>query len=438
MSLLQRYFNIRREEILPVLFAVLYFFFVLTAWFVVRPAREALGMQRGMDAIRWLFMGTAVITLAVNPVFGGLVSRFRRMTFITATYSFFAANLAIFWAILVFSPSAIGEVTGMIFYVWSSVFNLFITMVFWALMADRFAYDQSRRLFGIIAVGGTMGAIWGSSLAEIFAGRLGTPALLLIGAGFLMLGVLAAWALTRVQPDRPEAGAAAGPLRGADRAVIGGSAWDGFRSLLKSPYLLGISAYVLVLAVIVTFIYFTRLQMVAELGEGVDMRAGIFGRLERWTQTATLVLQLVVAGHIMRRLGVTTALVLLPLVVAAGFIGLAMVGTLVALVVFDSVFRAVQRAIMRPARETLFTVVSREDKYKTKALTDTFVYRAGDVVGAQTEGALARLGLGLAGLASFAVPLALVWCVLGLWLGRTQMRMARETEQDIPTEAVPT
>jgi ATP:ADP antiporter, AAA family len=263
MSALQRYLNIRRGELLPVALAVAFFFFVLTAWFVVRPAREALGMRGGMDAIRWLFMGTAVITLAVNPIFGALVSRFRRIVFIAATYLFFAVNLAAFWAVLVFAPDAIGQVTGMIFYVWSSVFNLFIVMVFWALMADRFSYEQSRRLFGIVAVGGTLGAIWGSSLAEIFAGRLGTPALLLIGAGFLILAVLAAWALARLQLEPGEPAPAEGTAgyrdepqapRVDDRAVIGGSAWDGFRAVIRSRYLLGISAYVLVLAIVATFI----------------------------------------------------------------------------------------------------------------------------------------------------------------------------------------
>jgi ATP:ADP antiporter, AAA family len=435
--LLQRFTNIRREEVAPILAAALYFFFILTALMVLRPAREALGMQRGIEAIRWLFMGTLVVTLLFNPVFGWLVSRFRRLVFISTTYLFFAFNLLVFYLLLVFAPQAVGETSGQVFYVWMSVFNLFITMVFWALMADRFSLEQSKRLFGVIAVGGTVGAIFGSWLAAVLAERLGTPNLLLIAIASLCLAVAAAFAVARLQPERARAedtGDPEEPPAVDERAVIGGSAWEGFRAVFRSPYLLGISAYVLILAVMVTFVYFTRLQMVAALGEELDMRTAVFARIDLATQVATLVLQAIVAGHLMKRLGVSVTLALLPVIVALGFVGLAIVGTLAALVVFDATFRAVQRAIMRPARETLFTVVGREDKYKSKAFIDTFVYRGGDAVGAQTEGLLGRLGMGLAALASVAVPLAIVWAALGIWLGRAQER-ARARRADLPRAA---
>jgi AAA family ATP:ADP antiporter len=200
--------------------------------------------------------------------------------------------------------------------------------------------------------------------------------------------------------------------------------------VFASPYLLGISAYVLILTVISTFIYFTRLQMVAALGTDLDMRTGVFARIDFYTQLTTLVLQAVVTGHLMKRLGVHITLALLPAIVALGFVGLAISASLAALIVLQATFSAVQRSIIRPARETLFTVVSREDKYKSKAFIDTFVYRTGDVVGAQVEGLLGRLGMGLAALVSVTVPLALVWGVLGVWLGRAQQR--RVTDDSAP------
>ena len=429
-SILQRFLNIRKEEVAPLLLAALYFFCILAALMVLRPAREALGMRSGLDAVRWLFMGTLVITLLVNPLFGLLVSRARRIVFIAAVYLFFAANLVAFYWLLVFAPENVGETSGQVFYVWMSVFNLFVTAVFWALMADRFTLEQSKRLFGAIAAGGTVGAITGSWLAVLLAERIGTPALLLIAAGLLAVAVGAAWMVTRLQPG----GARASAAERRNEAVIGGSAWEGFRAVFKSPYLLGISAYVLILAVLVTFLYFTRLQMVAALGADLDMRTGVFAQVDLVTQIATLALQLVVTGHIMKRLGVPVALALVPLVVALGYIGLAIAGSLAALVVIDAVFRATQRAIMRPARETLFTVVSREDKYKSKAFIDTFVYRGGDAVGAQTEGLLGTLGMGLGLLAGVAVPLALVWAWLGYWLGRRQAAIAADA---VPDEAAP-
>ncbi|HYD56238.1 MAG TPA: MFS transporter, partial [Burkholderiales bacterium] len=378
--LLQRFTNIRREEALPTFVAALFFFCVLTALMVVRPAREALGMQRGIEAIRWLFIGTVVVTLLVNPVFGWLVSRFRRLVFIAATYLFFATGLVAFYLLLTLAPASVGQTSGQVFYVWFSVFNLFATMLFWALMADRFSHEKSKRLFGAIAVGGTLGAIFGPWLASQLARPLGTPAMLLLSAAFLVLALLAAGWLTRLVADVPPA------ERAAEQAVIGGSAWEGFRAVFRSPYLLAICAYVLVVAVMATLIYFTRLQMVAALGTDLDQRTATFARIDLITQVATLVLQAVVTGHLMKRLGVAVALALLPVTAALGFVGLAISGTLAALIALEATYRAVQRGIMRPARETLFTVVPREERYKGKAFIDTFVYRAGDVVGAQTEG----------------------------------------------------
>jgi AAA family ATP:ADP antiporter len=417
-AILQRFFNVRAGEAAPILTAALYFFCVLTSLQVLRPARDAIGMEGGLDSIRWLFIGTALVTLAVNPAFGWLVSRFRRLVFITATYAFFALSLVGFYALIALAPDAVGNVSGRVFYVWFSVFNLFSTMVFWALMADRFSLEQSKRIFGIIAVGGTLGAIFGPWLASQLAGPLGTAAMLLVAAVFLGLAVVAAWLVAWLQPEVAKGNAAS-----VDRVVIGGNAWGGIGAVFRSPYLLGISSYVLLMTVIGTFLYFTRLAMVAAAADETDARTAIFANIDLLTQIVTLVLQTIVTGHIMKRFGVSVALILLPVVVSFGFIGLAIAASFAVLILFEASFRAVQRAITRPARETLFTVVTREEKYKSKAFTDTFVYRGGDVVGAWTEGGLRALGLGLVGLASVAIPLAVVWAGLGLWLGRQQTRL---------------
>jgi ATP:ADP antiporter, AAA family len=433
-ALLQRFFQVRKGEGAAVFASALSFFFILTALMVIRPARESLGMRRGIEAVRWLFIGTAVVTLAVNPIFALLVSRYRRIVFITATYLFFALSLVGFYLVLVGAPGAIGEVSGMVFFVWFSVFNLFSTMVFWALMADRFSLEQSKRLFGVISVGGTLGAIAGPWLASQLARPLGTAGLLPVAATSLGIAVVAAWTVTRLQPRSLDAAADSGaPREVDDRAIIGGSAWQGFRAALRSPYLLGISGYVLILTVISTFIYFTRLQMVAALGTDVDMRTSVFARIDLYTQLTTLVLQALVTGQLMKRLGVHITLALLPAMVSFGFVGLAISASLAALIVLQAAFSAMQRAIIRPARETLFTVVSREDKYKSKAFIDTFVYRVGDVVGSQVEGLLRGLAMGLAGLVAVTVPLAIVWGVLGVWLGRAQQQ--RVSDGSMPARA---
>jgi AAA family ATP:ADP antiporter len=436
-AILQRFFNVRAEEFAPILTAALYFFCVLTSLMVLRPARDSIGMEGGLDSIRWLFIGTALVTLAVNPAFGWLVSRFRRLGFITATYGFFALSLVGFYVLIALAPEAVGDVSGRVFYVWFSVFNLFSTMVFWALMADRFSLEQSKRIFGIIAVGGTLGAIFGPWLASQLVAPLGTAAMLLVSAVFLAFAVVAAWLVARLQPEVAQEGSKSSSVS-VDRSVIGGNAWAGISAVFRSPYLLGISSYVLLMTVIGTFLYFTRLAMVAAAADDTDARTAIFANIDLLTQVVTLVLQMVVTGHIMKRFGVSVALILLPIVVSFGFVGLAMAASFAVLILFEASFRAVQRAITRPARETLFTVVTREEKYKSKAFTDTFVYRGGDVVGAWTEGGLRAFGLGLVGLASVAIPLAVVWAGLGLWLGRQQTRLTQSrarTAERIEAEA---
>jgi len=431
-TLLQAFTNIRRQELLPTLVAGLFFFCILSALMVVRPAREALGMQRGIDAIRWLFMATLLVTLLINPLFSLLVSRFRRMVFIASTYCFFSFGLLCFYMLLKFAPAHVGLISGQVFYVWFSVFNLFATMLFWALMTDRFSKDQSQRLFAAISLGGTLGAMFGPWLASMLARPFGTPLLLLIAAGFLLCAVLSAWWLTSLKIDLAEAHAtdAQRPNSSepdAEHTLIGGSAWEGLTAVLRSPYLLGISAYVLILAVVATLLYFTRLQMVAALALDTDTRTEAFARIDLYTQAATFVLQAFLTSHLIKRFGIAVTLALLPITVAFGFIGLALLGSLAALIAFEASFRAVQRGIMRPARETLFTTVPRAERYKAKAFIDTFVYRSGDALGSQTEGLLARLGMGLAGLAWFAVPLAVIWMSLGLWLGYTQTKRSTPT-----------
>ena len=438
-TLLRRFFNgllnIRREEVAPILVAAGFFFCVLTALMVLRPARDAIGMGRGLDEVRWLFIGTAVVTLGVNPMFGWLVSRFTRLVFITATYAFFALSLVGFYALITVAPAAVGEISGRVFYVWFSVFNLFSTMVFWALMADRFTPEQSKRLYGAIAVGGTLGAIFGPWLASVLVKPLGTAAMMLVSAGFLLAAIGAARVVSWLQPGQSKE--LATETAAVNRTVIGGNAWAGIGAVLRSRYLLGISAYVLLMSIMSTFLYFTRLSMVAALGDDIDLRATVFAQLDTITQVTTLLLQLVVTGHIMKRFGVSVALMLLPLTASLGFVGLAAAGSFAVLVLFQATFSAIQRAVARPARETLFTVVSREDKYKSKAVTDTFVYRGGDVIGAWTEGWLGSLGLALVGLASAVVPLAAAWALLGLWLGRRQGAMLSADGASAPEKGVP-
>jgi AAA family ATP:ADP antiporter len=428
--LLQILFDLRREEIGPVLIAALFFFCVLTAMMMLRPARDALGLEHGIESVRWLMGVTAVATLALNPLFGWLVGRLRRLPFVGATYGFLVLTLLCFRGLTTYAPAAVGQASNQVFYVWFNVFNLFVTMVFWALLTERFTSEQGKRFFALISIGGTLGAIFGPWLASQLAEPWGTSSLLLVASGFLLLGMLAGCLLLWLAPDRATDTGVASSSRRDQAEPIGGSPWAGIQSVFRSPYLSGVAGYVMLMGVTVTFVYFTRLQMVAAIADDIDARAAILGRIDMWTHIAVLALQLTLVGRLIKRFGLGVALAILPVITAAGFIGLAIYGSFLVLILLEAATHAVQRGITQPAREMLFTAVDREDKYKAKAFIDTFIYRAGDVVGAQTEGALGRLGMAMGGLVSLVLPLALAWVMLGLWLGRAQARRAA-----LPTSA---
>lgn len=447
-----------RGEATVALLAAAQFYCILTCLMVLRPAREALGLEGGIEAVRWLFMGTLFATLLVHPIFAWLVSRTSRRVFLPLTYRFFAASLIGFWLTIELWPEAVGTVTGRMFYVWLSVFNLAAVGLFWALLADGLQLQQSKRLFGIIAVGGTLGAITGSAVSAFFALTLGTAALLLIGAALLEVSIWFGRAISRrmdrlhkqdaagaptADPPGPQAdpphmeaaaaiprdpaewGEAVRPTSPPSMRIIGGSALDGFRKVAGSPYLLSICAYIVMISITATFLYFTQLRLVDALGGTRDENTRIFAHIDLWTQIATLLMQALLAGWLMRRLGVGIALALLPILTTVGFVWLAAAPALAVLVVVQAMFRAVNRAIARPARETLFTVVSRDEKYKAKSLIDTFIYRGGDVIGAQAERPLHALAPGLMGMAVAIVPIAIAWTSISVYLGVRQHALAK-------------
>lgn len=411
-------FDVRREELAPLLTATFGFFCVLTALMLLRPVRDAVGMAGGLENVRGLFMATALVTLALNPAFGLLMGRVRRPHAIAMTYGFFALTLLLLWASMTFGSAAVGLRSGQAFYVWFSVLNVFGTMVFWALASDRFTHEQGTRLFALIAIGGTLGAIFGPWLTSRLAQPIGASNLLPLSAVFLALGILCARRLIRFTPGRNDAGDGTQEHHADAAAPMGGGAWDGALAVIRSSYLAGIAGYVLLLAVMTTLVYLTRLQMVAGASAGQDAMAALLADIDMWTQSVFLVLQLAMATRIGHRVGPGHALVVLPLATAAGFAGLAAHGGIAVLYVLEAASRAIQRGIARPARELLFMHLARDHRYKARAFIDTFVHRLGDVLGAQIDAVSGRAGAGPAGLPVVAIPLATAWALLAVWLGR--------------------
>lgn len=409
----RRFADVREGEGASLLWAFALFFCILCSYMILRPVREAMGIAAGVEYLQWLFTATFVAMLLGVPVFSALVSRLGRRRFVPIVYHFFAANLVIFFLLLEALEGVGRQTVAWIFWVWISVFNLFVVSVFWGLMADLFREEQGRRLFGVIAVGGSAGALVGPALTAALVSRIGVPSLLLISFGLLEAGVLC---LNRLLRSR--AAATDGSPRHIDEDPVGGGMMDGFRRVFASPYLLGIAGYVLLMSLVGTFMYFEQARLVKAAIPGDAERTALFAKMDLAVNAVAVLCQALVFHRLVRWLGLGKTLALLPL---ATVIGLAVLGLrfeLWTLVVFQVIQRGANFGVANPAREVLFTVVPREDKYKAKAFIDTVTLRGGDVAFGWLFAALVGVGLALPTIALGAVPAAALWTWLGHRLGR--------------------
>ena len=424
--------DVKPDEIRALWLGFVFNFLVLGGYYVIRPIRDEIGAA-GRENLPWMFTATLLTMLVANALFSAIVARMSRRRFIPNAYRFFIANLLIFYLLMRMLPGGPNVWVGRIFFVWVSVFNLFVISVFWAFMTDVFSTEQAKRLFGFIAIGGTLGAILGGTITASLVRQIGTANLLIASALMLEAG---AWCV-RFFPasfetqDRP---ASAAPRRsehpqdrhdeGAEKP-IGGSLWAGITHVARSPYLLGICGFMLLHTIIATLIYFEQADIIAPAIPDRAARTAFFANLDRAVNTITVIVQLFLTGRLLKWLGVGLTLSMLPLLSIIGFIGLGLMPILGLLAVFQVLRRAADYAVARPSREVLYTVLRREDKYKAKNFIDTFVYRAGDQLGAWFYPMLTWLGLGLTGISFVAAPLAGLWGILSLWLGRKQVALAR-------------
>jgi AAA family ATP:ADP antiporter len=435
-GLLERVVDVRGDEVRAMLTSFAFFFFLLSSYFVLRPIRDAVAAASGVNQLSWMFAGTLGATLLCNPLFSALVVRFPIRRVIPISYQFFVASMLIFYVALRFISSGEGSTVdvwmGRVFFVWTTVFALFNTSIFWSLMADVFTSDQAKRMFGFIGVGGTIGSISGSAVTASLANTVGPSNLLLVSAALLEVAIL----VVTLNPLQKRQGEAAAVRGGRDKTsdvdVIGGSMWAGFTKIARSPYLLGICAFLVFYTVGSTFLYFQQSDIVGRYYTNAAARTAVLGRLELAAQVLTVVTQMFLTGRIIRWLGLAVTLAWLPAMSMLGFGSLAAAPVFATLAVFTILRRASNFSLTNPAMEVLFTVVPREDKYKAKNIIETFVYRGGDQVGAQLYSGLIALGLTLAGVSIVAVPLSAVWLVLALWLGRKQASLARALTGSIP------
>ena len=422
-SLLHRLVPVRQGEITAMLWSCAYFFCLLCSYYLLRPVRDEMGIQGGVDNLPRLFTATFLAMLAAVPLFGWVSSRFPRRKLLPIVYLFFAANLVLFYGLMQsgVAPARIAQA----FFIWVSVFNLFVVSVFWSFMADLFRNEQARRLYGFISAGGSVGALAGPLLTALLAPSVGPANLLPLSAAMLCATVLCIYRLGAWSARNP-AERRSPPIRVEE--PIGGGILDGVTLALKSPYLLGICIYVMLGTLLGTFLYFHQANIVAVDIASSGERTALFGKIDFAVNALTLFCQLFVVGRLIGRFGIGLALVILPVVGAIGFFLVGLIPTLAVLVVFQVIRRAGEYSIARPTREILFTVLNREEKYKAKNFIDTVVFRGGDAVSSWLFEGLRMLGLGFAGIAFVGVPIALLWAGTGWMLGRSQDEMRARNE----------
>jgi len=423
MNVLERFLRVRRDESAALLWAAAYAFAIFLSYYILRPVRDEISAaDRGNVHLIW----TAVflVMLLVVPLYSAIVARYPRGVFIPLVNRFFILNLVMFYAALHFLPLNTRIWIDRMFYIWASVFALFVVTVFWGFMADLFTSDQGKRLYGPIAFGGSLGAIAGSTVTAALIAVVPAFTLLLIACVPLEA---AAWCATMLQSRsaRPES-----TVRREDEPVYGG-VWTGIQVVFHSPYLSRIALYIVLMTFASTILYFQQADLIGNAFEDRGDRTALYAKMDLAVNGITLFTQGLLTAHIIRRVGVGISLAVVPFVAVLGFTSLGLYPTLVVLVLIQVLYRALRYALAKPTREVLFTVVGREEKYKSKAFIDAAVYRGGDLVSGWIYAGLATVGLSLGGIALVAAPIAAVWAMTGLRLGRLQKDLAQAQETEV-------
>ena len=414
--------DVKPNEVRALWLGFSFHFLILTGYYITKPIRDSIGASSSMDALPWMFTATLVAMLVANAAFAAIVARMSRRKFIPLAYGFFIFVFGLFFIAMRSRPEAEQVWIGRGFFVWVSVFNLFNTAVFWAFMTDLFTVEQGKRLYGFIAVGGTLGAILGAYITKHYVSSIGPAYLLIIAAAMFAI----AGFLVRFFPS----GFTVEDKGAKPEAPIGGSVWSGISHICRSPYLMGLAATILLYTTTSTWAYFQQSELAREALKTPNDRTQFLASLEIWVNSITVLIQIFLTGRLLKWFGVAFTLVALPFLSMVGFGAMGVAASLAMLAVFQVARRAAAYALMRPSREILFTVLRREDKYKVKSVTDTLGYRVGDQLGAWSYRGLHDVGLGLNAISWVAVPVTAVWVALSVWLARKQRVLAEAQQQE--------
>ena len=426
--LFTRILGLKTQEYVAVAWSFAYFFCVLSSYYILRPVRETMAVVSGPNTILWLFTGTLLVMLTVTPIFGWVASRYPRRQFLPWVYLFFISNIVIFWVIfsLMIDRNVEHVWLGRVFFVWLSVFNLFVVSVFWSFMADIYTREQGRRLFGVITAGGSIGALAGGAATSSLVLHIGFQNLFPIAAILLAIAVIC---ITRLRSWIEQGSSSEVVGSAASSKPLGGNPLAGVTHVFSSRYFTAIAVSLMIASLLGTALYIFMAQLVEQEIPNVDERIKFFANVNNATNALSLIMQLLIVKHVVRRFGIGVSLSLMPIASIVGFVILAISPELGVVTIFTVLRRALGFGFSKPTSDMLYSVVTPEEKYKTKNFIDTAVYRSGDVVAGLALKVLGAIGLGMSAISLLMLPFSAVWASVALWLGRDYRRQAKQLKK---------
>ena len=423
--LFDKILGLEKSEYVAVAWSFAYFFCVLSAYYIIRPIREAMAVGSGPNTLPWLFFATFVTMLVVTPIYGLVASRYSRRQFLPWVYLFFISNIIIFWIVFSIAVNTMSDHIwlGRIFFVWISIFNLFVVSVFWSFMAEIYTREQGRRLFGFITSGGSIGALMGGIATSYLTVRIGFQNVFPIAAIMLLLAIYCIRGL-RGQVTQSPGGTSANA--GAAEKPLGGNPFAGITQVFSSKFFSYIAFKSVIASLLGTALYMFTAQMVQLSIPDTNEQTQFFSNINNWTNLLALIGQMLVVNRVVHRFGIGVSMTLLPIASVAGFLLLAVEPTLGIVALLTVLRRALGFGFSKPTTDMLYSVVTPEEKYKAKNFIDTAVYRAGDVVGILSIRGLFALGMGIPAISVLMLPYAALWASISLWLGSDYRRRARE------------
>lgn len=411
-KLLRTISNVQEHEIKAVVGSFLFVVLLMAAYYILRPVRDAMASDWTDAEVSWLWTLNFFISTGVVALYGTLVARFPLRLLVPATYGIFALTFLFFYALASISDDR--TLVDKSFYVWVSVFSLFHISVFWSFMSELFSKEQAGRLFGIIAAGASVGGLIGPSIPSFFSAYLGTDNLLLLASAMLLVPIPLIFYLQALKTSELNSDTVTSKI---PLARIGGNPFAGFTLFLSNPYLLAIGLFILLYTGISSFVYFELKNLLSELSRAE--RTAIWAQMDLTVNVLSIAVGLFATGRIVGKFGMPVTIALIPLLICAGLLIIAISPFLGAVVALQVIRRAGNYAVTRPAREMLFTRVDRETRFKAKPVIDIVAYRGGDMLMAWAFTGLTQgLGLGLAAVAMVGAGIAALWAMVGIYLGR--------------------